>query len=155
MAASKTKKLQIQCLHYPTVGNAPLTIKIPTVVSKSNTGRRYPDVEDRFDLGIQPCIHDTVVTFHVNGVIHRFRIFWNRHVRLPFNTALPPGSMPGYRGEVIAMRVGAFPGDHNNMTVVNMGGAEQYAHEAVRRYVHEPYFSHTRIDRFLDSSITE
>ena len=89
-------------------------------------------------LSTQSFIHDTVVVFEHLGLVHRFRVFWTQHKCLPLNGSLPLiGCDPGYRGELLAMRVAAgAPDAHTDYTVVNMrAGDDALADEAIRRYV--------------------
>jgi hypothetical protein len=58
------------------------------------------------------------VTVYEGNQIHRFRIFFKRHRKLPDNRSLPHGVH--FRGDIVIMRTGAL----NQLSVVNMRGRD-------------------------------
>ena len=82
-------------------------------------GPRFPFAESVLADGkIQPFVHDCIVTVYEGRQIHRFRVFFKRHQKLPANRCLPDGI--SVRGDIVAMRVGAL----DQLSVVNMRGRD-------------------------------
>ncbi|KAF8157405.1 hypothetical protein BJ912DRAFT_936878 [Pholiota molesta] len=103
---------------------------VPTSVSpkRGRRGRRYPWVESLFDHRyIQPHLHDAKITVHQNGKKYNFIVFCQNHCHLPLNAAVAGH----WRGDIVAMRIGAEQNDYINMPSQDA----QRIDEAINKFV--------------------
>lgn len=96
-----------------------LQISVPTrsKFPARQGGSRYPLAESVLDDAlIQPYVHDCLVCVREGDSIHRFRVYFKNHCRLPTNKSIPHIS----RGDIIVMRAGIV----HPTSVVNMHGRD-------------------------------
>ncbi|KAG2107313.1 hypothetical protein DEU56DRAFT_718588, partial [Suillus clintonianus] len=70
------------------------------------------------EAAVQPYVHNCFVNVWEGRYIHRFCIFFKRHLRLRANVLLSKGGHK-FRGDAVVMRVGV-----NYPSVVNMRGRD-------------------------------
>ncbi|KAJ7027148.1 hypothetical protein C8F04DRAFT_1267290 [Mycena alexandri] len=92
-------------------------VPVPSRCSSTNPqDARLPFVETVMgQSSVQPCIHNVLVLVHHKGAdgrsaISKFRIFFKRHVRLPYNWRLD------LQGDIVVMRIAS----RSQSSVVNL-----------------------------------
>ncbi|KAJ6476782.1 hypothetical protein C8R47DRAFT_1075638 [Mycena vitilis] len=101
---------------YSTTTASPPFASVLTRTSANPYLPRFPCVEGVMDpSGVQPHVHDVTVRLRHGRAVSRFRIFFKRHRKLPFNATLD------LQGDVVVMRVAVA----NAQSVVNLRAADR------------------------------
>lgn len=129
-SALQAPELRLRCRLYSVASKKPRQVSLATRCSPTG---RYPLAESVLDeAALQPYIHDCTVHIHEGDTVHRFRIFYKRHCRLPVNQSTHLVTERALRGDAVVMRIGA----KDSQIVVNMRGRDcALSDYAVKRYV--------------------